>query len=406
MKWNTYLKSAITIIDDYDGDTPLSFFLKNFFRLHKQMGSRDRKAVSALVYHYFRLGHSLMDISKEEKIFAGLFLCGDQYSPLLEYFRPDLNEQAEQSLEEKQQVVRHKFPGFRLQDIFPWKEELSAGIDHEKFCLSFLRQPKLFIRTRLNKQEEIAHLLQNAGISFEPINDNCIALPNGTSVENIIAEKSWYVIQDYSSQRTAEYFNFPHSPLAPVGPGQATRSPQLIWDCCAGSGGKSILFHDLYPGVRLFVSDARASIIHNLHKRFREMGIRNYQAAVIDLTKPIGTKNFPGGKIQSGSFDGILADVPCSGSGTWSRTPEQLYFFRTDKINEFRELQQNITRKIIPCLKKEAPLIYLTCSVFRKENEERINSLQAESGLHLERSGLIPGYEMEADTMFAARLMP
>ncbi len=399
MKWNTYLKSATTIIDDYDGDAPLSFFLKNFFRLHKQMGSRDRKAVSALVYHYFRLGHTLMDISKEEKIFAGLFLCGDQYSPLLEYFRPDLNEQAEQSLEERLQVVRHKFPGFRLQDIFPWKEELSAGTDHEKFCLSFLRQPKLFIRTRLNKQEEIAHILQNAGISFEPINDNCIALPNGTKVEDIIAEKSWYVIQDYSSQRTAEYFNFPHSPLTPVGPGQATRGPQLIWDCCAGSGGKSILWHDLHPGARLFASDARASIIHNLHKRFREAGITNYEAAGIDLV------NLQSGQVKARSFDTILADVPCSGSGTWSRTPEQLYFFKPRRINEFGELQQNITRNIVPCLKKEALLIYLTCSVFRKENEDRINDLQAESGLHLEQSGLIPGYEMGADTMFAARLI-
>lgn len=402
MKWNTYLKSAITIIDDYDGEFPLSLFLKNFFRLHKQMGSRDRKTVSALVYNYFRLGHALKDISKEERIFAGLFLCGDQYSPLLEYFRPDLNERAEQSLEEKLQVTRHKFPGFRLQDIFPWKEELSAGIDHEKFCRSFLRQPKLFIRTRRNKQEEITHLLQNAGLSFESINDNCIALPNGTKLENIIAEEGWYVIQDYSSQRTAEYFQFfiprpaTHNP-----PKESARwQTQLVWDCCAGSGGKSMLWHDLHPGVRLFASDCRPSILSNLHKRFRENGITNYEATVIDLVNMQG-----GHQVKARRFDAILADVPCSGSGTWSRTPEQLYFFKPGTINEFGELQQNITRSIISYLKKGSPLIYLTCSVFRKENEERINSLQANSGLRLEQSGIIPGYDMGADTMFAARLI-
>lgn len=401
MKWNTYLKSAITIIDDYDGKLPLSLFLKNFFRLHKQMGSRDRKTVSALAYNYFRPGHALKDISTEERIFAGLFLCGNQYSPLLEYFRPDLNELAEQSLQEKLQVMQHKFPGFRLQDIFPWKEELSAGIDHEKFCLSFLQQPKLFIRTRLNKQEEITGLLQNAGISFECIHDNCIALPNGTKLENIIRETSWYVIQDYSSQRTAEYLQFPAPQPAPHNPPKesARWRTQLVWDCCAGSGGKSMLWHDLHPGVSLFVSDRRPSILSNLHKRFRENGITNYEAAVIDLV------TVQSGPLKSRRFDAILADVPCSGSGTWSRTPEQLYFFKPGKINEFAELQQNIARRIISYLKKEAPLIYITCSVFRKENEERINNLQAESGLHLEQSGIIPGYEMGADTMFAARLV-
>ena len=57
MKFDNQLRYAVSIIEEYDGRVPLSVWLKEFFRNNKQMGSRDRKTVSEMVYGYYRLGH-------------------------------------------------------------------------------------------------------------------------------------------------------------------------------------------------------------------------------------------------------------------------------------------------------------------------------------------------------------
>ena len=58
------------------------------------------------------------------------------------------------------------------------------------------------------------------------------------------------------------------------------------WDCCAASGGKSILLKDKFPRVQLTVSDIRETILRNLRQRFQRAGIKDYHAFVADLSKP------------------------------------------------------------------------------------------------------------------------
>jgi 16S rRNA (cytosine967-C5)-methyltransferase len=102
------------------------------------------------------------------------------------------------------------------------------------------------------------------------------------------------------------------------------------------------------------------------------------------------------------SIDFIIADVPCSGSGTWARTPEQLKFFHQEKIAQYALLQQQIVSNAIPSLAKGGYLLYITCSVFKKENEENVNFIQKNLNLELLKSDYLKGYQMQADTLFAA----
>jgi 16S rRNA (cytosine967-C5)-methyltransferase len=103
-------------------------------------------------------------------------------------------------------------------------------------------------------------------------------------------------------------------------------------------------------------------------------------------------------------FDGIIADVPCSGSGTWSRTPEMLSIFRESTLKEYRDRQIHIIQNISGFLKKEKNLVYITCSVFKKENEDMIEAITQKTGLKLLESQLIQGYDRQADTMFVSLL--
>jgi 16S rRNA (cytosine967-C5)-methyltransferase len=388
VKFDNQLRYALQIIDTYQGEMPLYAWLKSYFRDNKQMGSRDRRLLSTLVYGFYRLGHAAKRLSVEDRMLAGLFLCNDQPTEFLQYFRPEYDEHVALPLSEKIAFFQTQpaGAGFRVTDIFPWKEELSAGIDHEAFCLSFLHQPDLFLRIRPGQEQTVRQKLDLAGskASATFIPPFTFRLSNGFNVEEYFTPDQEVVVQDYSSQRIASFL-------------QISTTPEFFWDACAASGGKSILVHDLYPELNITVSDIRDSILRNLRSRFAKAGIKNYQAFLTDLTR-----NYP--PDAAANADLILVDVPCTGSGTWSRTPEELWFFNPKKITQYVELQKKIIGHIAPRLLPGAWLVYSTCSVFKKENEEMAAHIRDTThGLKQDKMENIKGYDDRADTMFAAR---
>ncbi|MDE3125012.1 MAG: methyltransferase domain-containing protein, partial [Bacteroidota bacterium] len=195
-------------------------------------------------------------------------------------------------------------------------------------------------------------------------------------------------MQDYSSQQVLTLMQLIKD----------NDSTLAVWDCCAASGGKSILANDVWGNIQLTVSDVRESVLHNLVQRFKQAKIKNYTAVIADVSKPLPTQ------LANKQFEVIIADVPCTGSGTWSRTPEQLYFFSSKQIENYSLLQKDIVHKVIPQLKPGGYFLYITCSVFKQENEQIVNQIIQQEGLHLIKQLLLTGYHIQADTMFAALL--
>ncbi len=169
-----------------------------------------------------------------------------------------------------------------------------------------------------------------------------------------------------------------------------------VWDCCAASGGKSLLVKDLFPEIALTVSDVRSSILHNLEERFKKAGIKDYHSFVADLTKP---KSIP---FAEQRFDLIICDAPCSGAGTWSRTPEQLHYTQQADIERYSQLQKSIVTNAVTQVKKGGYFLYITCSVFSRENEEVTALIESNTALHLVEEKYLTGYEKKADTLYAA----
>ena len=98
----------------------------------------------------------------------------------------------------------------------------------------------------------------------------------------------------------------------------------------------------------------------------------------------------------------IILDAPCTGSGAWSRTPEQLYYFKKEKIDHYATLQKNIARNVITYLKSGGSLVYITCSVFKEENEDITEYIEKELKLKLVKIQLLKGYDKNADSLFIA----
>jgi 16S rRNA (cytosine967-C5)-methyltransferase len=410
MKYYSHLNTAVQLLQQYNGSQPFGSFIKQYFSQHKKYGSKDRKNISQLCYAFFRLGKTLPQLPMEERILTGLFLCSNGPNELLQNLKPEWNNNTHLTLDEKIQLLAIDHSPLTIHQMFPWKDELSNGIDYDPFCSSFFIQPDLFLRIRPGKESTVKDKLQQAGIIYQQLSHSCLALPNASKVDTVIEINKDAVIQDYSSQRIGELMESIREaierPPTTIGvaekapstalrvSSQALRAPR-VWDACAASGGKSILAADIFKRIDLTVSDIRQSILFNLEKRFAAAGIKSYSSFVGDLSA--STFN-----IRNSLFDIIITDVPCSGSGTWSRTPEQLYFFEQQQIDKYSALQKKIVGNAIPYLKPGGFLLYCTCSVFEKENEEVVDFIQQQHSLQLKQSALFTGYTMKADTLFGA----
>lgn len=242
------------------------------------------------------------------------------------------------------------------------------------------------MRIRPGAEQKIIDQFNSAGIAYEQLGPQTIAVTAGTKIAHLLQNNTVLIVQDYSSQRVGEFMHLI----------QCNNLPIAVWDCCAASGGKSILAKDVLGNIQLTVSDVRKNILHNLERRFLAAKILNYKAIVADISKPLPPR------LAALYFDVIIADVPCTGSGTWSRTPEQLYFFLTQQIENYSRLQQAIVQQAIPQLKPGGYFLYITCSVFKQENEQMVANIVANKGLQLLKQELLTGYNQKADTMFAA----
>jgi len=420
MRFQSYFNTAVLIIKSYNGNIPLVHFLKQYFALHKKHGSRDRKQISHLCYCYYRLGHACKNLPVEERLQLALFVCNEQAGDWQLLFDQSWLDQWKKGLSERIAFVCTLYPTFAIEAIFPFTTYLSAAVEPVSFSLSHLVQPHLFLRIRPGYAASVKNKLTEAGISFKPIGEVCLALPNGSKTDAVLELDKEAVVQDYSSQRIGELLRVISRESgvqsSEFGVGRLESGVQssefgvrskekpalFVWDCCAASGGKSILMADCFGQMDLVVSDIRKSILENLKERFYKAGIKNYRSCVADLSISASTANPKPNIISSQPFDLILCDAPCTGSGTWGRTPESLYFFSQDKIAEYAALQRKIISNTIPYLKKGGYFLYSTCSVFTVENEENVVFIQEQFQLTLIRQELFIGYQQQADTLFAA----
>jgi 16S rRNA (cytosine967-C5)-methyltransferase len=385
-RFHSYLNSAKSVLSAYSGTEPFSSFLKKVFAAEKKFGSKDRKYIEHLCYSYFRAAQLSSCKPDEHSILTGLFLCTSFPDELITVLKPEWGPHTGLSLLEKLNLLNYD-----LQDVFPWKEELSAGMDYEIFCASFFVRPEVFLRLRPDGFAALVpEKLNRSKIPFRLVTENCLALPSASRINEALALDDEAMIQDLNSQRTGEFMRMATEQLC---------LPTIsVWDCCAGSGGKSLLMYDIRQQLNLVVSDSRESILVNLKKRFRAHGISKYEMAVTDLGK--GPAKFRGNT----NFNLIICDAPCTGSGTWARTPEQLCYFDEKKIIEYALLQRKIISHVIHCLHNGGFFLYITCSVFKKENEEMVSFIKEQFHLELVKMELLKGYDKKADTMFAALL--
>ncbi len=328
-----------------------------------------------------------MHFAVHQNIADNLVSAYNGSEPLANYLKKYFAANKKHGSKDRKNIAALCYAHFRnIANSFPLTDQISDAIDKNIFIASHKEQPLLFVRLRPWQKDTVIAKLKASAIEFEIIGDDALSFVNTTAIQDVLDINKEVVIQDLSSQALANLLKHIRTKQG---------KPMMVWDACAASGGKTILLFDFLSNINIHISDIRTSILANAEKRLQEAGIRPASVQVIDLTMPFDIKK---------QFDVVLADVPCSGSGTWGRTPEQLAFFNHTQLDKYTQLQSQIVTNLIPTVTIGGYLLYATCSVYKVENENRVDAILATGKFKLIEQNYYKGYTQKADTLFGALL--
>ncbi|CAO4846136.1 MAG: Ribosomal RNA small subunit methyltransferase B [Holosporales bacterium] len=343
-----------------DNRKPADDLFVQYCRQRRYIGSKDRQFLSRFFFDLLRYYQGLnnafvvCDVPHSHRLMIyvywyTLFVSYDGLEE--ERYGMDLPTE----LEKKQ--IQKLATAFRKQKIVipDWMTDLFG--DDSKALIDSLHQEATFdirINPLLTNREFVLKELKTIGYKAHPTKFS----PYGIRLEQRVplqATKLWeeglIEIQDEGAQLVSLLCD--------------ARSGETILDYCAGAGGKTLLMAACMKNRgRIIATDKYLYRLEQGKKRYRRADVHNIQIKDLSDTK--------WWKRHTKTFDRVLIDVPCSGSGTWRRNPDLKMRFTQKDLDELLVVQQNILEASQVYVKKGGELIYATCSVWEKENIEQI----------------------------------
>ncbi len=211
--------------------------------------------------------------------------------------------------------------------------------------------PETALRLPLAGHEKVEKELLAGGVELRPghLLVNARRVSSGDVTETSAFREGRVAIQDEGSQLVA----------ALVGEGQR------ILDCCAAPGGKTAAVAERNPEARITAVE--------LHEHRLRLLRKMVHAPNVEFVHGDSTK-----RAVQGDFDRVLADVPCSGTGTLARNPEIKWRLAPDDLRNLRARQVAILNAALDHLEPGGKLVYSTCSLEKEENQEVVEEILAE----------------------------
>lgn len=369
------------------GDAPVDRVLGDYTRARRYMGSKDRRAVVAGTYgtlrHWARLtwwcgrvsegqgtpegraltiaALALVDLRPASEIEA--LFDGAPYhpAPLAEPERRLSRALAGQSLAHPAQdrATRLEVPSWLLPRL-----EAAFGDDLETEMAALNQEAPVELRANTLKADRdgARAALAEEGIAAapHPFAPHALCLAGRPPVRNTRAFRDGLVeVQDAGSQVAAH--------LCAVRPGMA------VADFCAGAGGKTLaLAADMDDRGRLVALDVDQARLDRAAARLRRAGVGMVERRVLRGSDWL--------RAEAESFDRVLVDAPCSGSGAWRRDPFARWRLSPERLAHDREAQAESLGKAAGLVRPGGRLIYATCSLLPEENDVQIEAFLKERG--------------------------
>ena len=168
----------------------------------------------------------------------------------------------------------------------------------------------------------------------------------------------------------------------------------VIWDACAGPGGKTAA---LSRDHRVIASDVQGERVSPIRETMNRAAT-TIPLFVADAEKP---------PVREKSLDAVLLDAPCSATGTFARHPDARWRLTPRRIASLAKVQGRLLDGVAPVVRPGGLLVYATCSLEPEENAEQVNQFLArhpEYQRSTEDLAVFPG-EKASDGAYAARLV-
>ena len=341
--------AAIDVLDAIGAHAPAEKALTNWARQNRYAGSKDRASVRDHVFEVLRKrrtcaafggggnGRALvLGLLRQQGEDPNQVFTGEGYAPL-QMTSEELSHQPSHLSESE----AHDLPDWAW--MF-WQSAL--GPSASAAAMSQRERAKVALRINAAKctaDEAIERLAE----------DDVIAVPHETVASCLLietnprrlAQSAAYIsglveIQDASSQAAVAAWPLP----------QGSR----VLDFCAGGGGKALAMAAMH-GVEVTAHDVDAS-------RMKDIPIR---AARAGASIPV----FSSDDLDAASvFDAVVCDAPCSGSGTWRRTPDAKWRLTEEDVVAYQSKQLDVLDQAERFVTAGGVLVYATCSVFEEEN--------------------------------------
>ncbi len=324
MTQEEFIKIAAFLLEKIDSrNTPANDIINDYTRTHRYIEADDRRQLLDVVWSAIRA------------------------KARLAYAYPDLNWS-----EKLQRLLTDGIPEgegapdwvrWEVPDWFP-----SHVPEADKELPSLLGNAPIVLRANGNR-DDIMDMLRADGLAVTP----CAQSPYGmilaeySNLSDTKAYKKGLVeIQDEGAQLTA----------LEIG----VKPKQDVFDFCAGAGGKSLIFAQMMQNKGFIQAyDAAPKRLFELVKRANRARV-SIVKIVTKLPEPFK------------KFDHVVVDAPCSGTGTWRRTPDMRWKLSEKQLCNITQLQADILNRAEAYVKPGHYLSYITCSITQDENENQI----------------------------------
>jgi len=359
---------------------PLDKCVGDYMRSRRYIGSKDRANVAERIYNMTRasaklgwwLNYLKVEDTPRNRLIAWTIL-GEEANEKRVGDLFDGSKYAPEVLTDEEQAFAAKLYGKKLtrKDMdeaviyecpAEHEEKLRAifGDDFAAEMAAMLEPATLDLRVNMftADKEKVTGSLAKDGVNV--VDGNFCPWTLKCTEKSYLAKtkaltKGWVDIQDEGSQAIAW--------LCAAKPGMQ------VLDFCAGGGGKTLaLAAAMQKKGRIVAMDNNARRLENGRKRYKKAGI----ADIVEIRSLSEERHRKWLKRQRETFDIVLVDAPCSGSGTWRRNPDTRWQTYGPSLEELIILQNEILEKAMRCVKPDGKLVYATCSLFKEENEDQV----------------------------------
>jgi 16S rRNA (cytosine967-C5)-methyltransferase len=355
--------AAIEVLTDIiERHRPAAEALKDWGKLHRFAGSSDRHAIGTLVYDALRRKNSAAHASASNSP-RGLVLgtlrivwiksLAEIEALCVEQHGPGALTMSERDALSQDVVPQIDMPDWLLPSL---KRTFGSSVASEVQALSQRAPIDLRVNALKASREQVIAALKSHGAqegAWSPWAVRIDAPGPDQKHINVEAEiahgKGWFEVQDAASQVAAM--------LSGAKPGER------IADICAGAGGKTLALAAMMNNTgTLFAHDNDKRRLRPIFERLTRAGVTcvNVQDDVAQLTPA--------------SFDCVVIDAPCSGSGSWRRKPDAKWRLKPAQLEIRRKEQREVLATGAKLVKPGGRMIYITCSILPEENVDQVDA--------------------------------